>query len=253
MNYKIVEEWCFNESSVALNTPSISCIVQEYDNSLSSIRGSLILASIPGQPHSNTHSLCIYIRVEQSEKRNAWYLDFLGWWIDRWIHGLQIVRNEIIDESDVHGGQRYRRKPSTRGPTSLSWRDHAKPVDRTESLPFLLALPFLLPSSLSLLFTRVYQYVRSIYFQVASLFLSFSLRGVFEERWLTTITQELREPTLVVTRSFFFLFARSSNNNGKNEWISRRPNRSKWISTWKWKWRIYRERERERKTAMGIF
>lgn len=36
-----------------------------------------------------------------------------------------------------------------------------------------------------------------------------------------------REPTLVVTRSFLFLFARSSNNNGKNEWISRRPNRSK--------------------------
>lgn len=45
---------------------------------------------------------------------------------------------------------------------------------------FSLFLSSFLP--LSLLFTRVYQYVRSIYFQVASLFLSFSLRGVFEER-----------------------------------------------------------------------
>lgn len=107
------------------------------------------------------------------EKWNARYLDSpADWWIDRWIYRLQIVRNEAIDESDIHGGQRYRRKPSTRGPTSLSWRDQTKPVDRTEVnheqpcvSPSLFFHLFLIPL---FLWIRVYQYVCPIYFQVAS-------------------------------------------------------------------------------------
>lgn len=68
------------------------------------------------------------------EKWNARYLDSsANWRIDRWIYRLQIVRYEIIDESDIHGGQRYRREASTRGPSSLSWRDQTEPVGRSES------------------------------------------------------------------------------------------------------------------------